>query len=141
MTNLNLTKPLPAEHSAFFNRYISIVPDENILVLLKNQLSDSLKFFERIDEDKSCYCYADGKWTIKEILGHLADTEQILLYRALRIARNDKTPLPGFNENAFVDNAFFNKMSFTSLIEYFILTRKMTLGFLRTVDNEAWTRI
>src|SRR4030042_3552490 len=135
-----IKKPKQDEHSEYFNRYIDLVPDENILELMQNQILETMKFFEQINEDKSNYSYAEGKWSIKEVLGHLIDTEIIFGTRALRIARNDKTHLPGFDENEFTANANFNSLSFTNLLELFILIRKSTIGLFKTFSDDMWIR-
>lgn len=141
MSEIPLSKPSNNEYREYFERYISLVPDGNILILMQDQLEKALKLFEEISEEKSLYRYADGKWSIKEVLGHVIDTEQIMTYRALRIARNDKKPLEGFDENEFVDNAHFDILRFASLIELFELTRKMTIALFKTFNDDQASSI
>ncbi|MFC2133064.1 DinB family protein [Bacteroidota bacterium] len=135
MIDIPLTRPKSNEYKEYFERYISLVPEGNILTLMQEQLQEFLKFFEKINEEKSGYSYKDGKWSIKEVLGHMIDTEHIMACRALRIARNDKSSLPGFDENEFVDNAYFDKLSIASLIVLFELTRKMTIALFKSFNS------
>jgi hypothetical protein len=84
--------------------------------------------------------YAPGKWSVKEVIGHLCDAERIFSYRALRIARGDKTPLAGFNENEYVPNGNFESRSTAGLLEEFAAIRAATLIMMRSFDEAAWAR-
>lgn len=137
MNTFIISRPDKSEYQSYYETYISLVPGGNIISLMKDQLRDLIKFFEQINEDKSLHRYAEGKWSIREILGHLIDGEQIFTYRALRIARDDEASLPGYDENLFVENAHFDRLSFTSLIELFILTRKFSIGVYNSFDEES----
>ena len=141
MKKIYLQRPNNDEYREYFDRYIALVPEGEIIILMKDQLEEVINFLDEISEDKSTYRYADGKWSIKEVLGHMIDTELIMTYRALRIARKDNKPLEGFDENEFVNSANFDKLSFASLMELFESTRKMTIALFKTFDSSKGAAI
>lgn len=96
-----IEKPSACEYAPYANRYVSLLPDDGrVLKHLKNNLRAARDFIPSLPEEKLCFRYARGKWTIKEVLVHLSDDERIYAYRALRFARNDLTQLPGFEQNS-----------------------------------------
>ena len=102
-----MNKPDSTEYAPYFEKYISLVPEGEIVVTLGKQIESTLSLIRGISAAQGDLRYAPGKWSVKEVIGHLIDAERIFAYRALRFARNDATPLPGFDENSFVDNAGF----------------------------------
>src|SRR5262245_28188406 len=104
------------------------------------QIGDTATMLRGLSETDAMYRYARGKWSIKEVVGHLADTERILAYRALCIARGDTTPLPGFDETAYVPVAKFDARSLADLVGELRTVRTATLALLRTFDGDAWRR-
>jgi len=124
------------EYANFYKPYIEALGE----VVLMNELELSLSFFidflKTIPSEKHEFRYAEGKWTIKDIVQHLIDAERIFAYRALRIARKDKTPLPGFEENEYVETAFANKREMNDLIEEFIMVREATISLFKTFTEE-----
>jgi uncharacterized damage-inducible protein DinB len=124
------------EYANFYKPYIEALGE----VVLMNELELSLSFFidflKTIPSEKHEFRYAEGKWTIKDIVQHLIDAERIFAYRALRIARKDKTPLPGFEENEYVETAFANKRVMNDLIEEFITVREATISLFKTFTEE-----
>jgi hypothetical protein len=108
---------------------------------LENQLAELDDLVAKIPAEKGDFAYAQGKWSIKEVLGHLSDGEKTFAYRALRIARADKTPIEGFEQDGYVENGNFNKRSLADLTEEFILLRKANLYFFKNLDDVAWTRV
>ena len=100
-----------------------------------------IKFVQNIPMDKFDYRYAEGKWTIKDILQHLIDAERIFAYRALRFARNDKTKLAGFNENSFVENVVANSRSIMDLLTELAVVRQATLSLFKSFSNEVLMRV
>ncbi|MBO9618809.1 MAG: DinB family protein [Niabella sp.] len=127
---------------AYFDRYISQVPDDLDLI---PAIQKSILDLYQLDKDKISALgdtvYAPGKWTIKEILLHIADTERVFLYRALRFARKDTTVLPGFDENLFAENSGANDRSLESLLEELLAVRQATLAFYKNLTNEQLLRI
>lgn len=127
---------LKTEYSAFYATYINALEDISLLEGLENGLNQMVSFISNISSEKLEYRYAEGKWTIKDILLHLIDAERIFAYRALRIGRGDKTPLAGFEENGYVINANANSRSVESLLNEFQLVRKSTLELFQNFSEE-----
>jgi hypothetical protein len=135
-----LQRPDTDEYGNYFARYITLVPEGDLLQLLKHQLEEVCAFGRSLTEEQGDFRYEPGKWSIKEIIGHIADTERVMSYRLLRAARGDKTPLPGFDQDLFVQGAFFERRSITNLLDEFTAVRQSTLALLASLPEEAWTR-
>lgn len=120
-------RPLPTTFPSYFNSYIKLVPEENVMVALTNNSKKAKIFFSFISEEQSLYKYANDKWTIKEILQHVIDTERIFVYRALAIARADTAILPSFDENKYSTNSLANHRSWEDLKEEFQSVRQSTI--------------
>lgn len=132
--------PAADEYLPYYARYIDRVTDGDLLSRLTAQLTDVPEFFRAVPADRGELRYAPGKWSIKETVGHLADVERVMAYRALRIARDDATPLAGFDENAYVPAANFDRRSMESLVEEWSDVRWATLALFRSLDAEAAAR-
>ena len=133
-------KPAEGEYNPYYERYIARVPEGDIVAILATQIEDSLAMFRELTEEQALHAYAPGKWTIKEVIGHLADTERIMSYRALRFARNDTTPVPGFDENSYVPAARSNQRPLASLVAEFAAVRRATVALLAGLPADGWTR-
>lgn len=133
-------RPDPGEYNAYYDRYIALVPAGDIIALLSVQIDDTLALLRDLTEEQALHAYAPGKWTIKEVLGHIMDAERVFMHRALRFARGDHTPLPGFDENAYTPAGGFNTRPLASLIAEFTAVRRATVAFLAGVSGEAWQR-
>ena len=120
----------------FYHNYINQVPQDDLTEAFKVQTPAIMKFIETIPPDKYDYRYAEGKWTIKEVLQHIIDAERIFAYRALRFARKDETPLPGFDENLYADNAKADKRNWNDLVEEFKVIRKSSEYLFNSFDND-----
>jgi hypothetical protein len=112
---LTVAKPSLSELNPYYSTYMKYVPEDDLLGALSKQQDVSRHFLEAIPEAKGSFAYADGKWMLKEVVGHVCDTERILSYRALRISRNDKTPMPGFDENHYTPNSNYNVRSLANI--------------------------
>src|SRR6476661_2878556 len=110
----------------YFSKYINLVHTENVEEAIKKYSDEILAFFQRIPVEKADYRYAEGKWSLKEMLQHIVDAERIFAYRALSIARLDKTPLPGFDENNYALASDADQRSWESLLQEFVAVRKST---------------
>ena len=133
---------LPNEYAPFYANYISQVSDEYTLQEeLEISLHRFIKFVQDIPMDKFDYRYAEGKWTIKDIILHLIDAERIFTYRALRFARNDKTDLPGFEENDYVDEANANSRTIMDLLTELSAVRHATLLLFKSFNEDKLIRI
>jgi hypothetical protein len=133
-------RPEPTEYAEFYANYISQVPGSDALGVLEAQRVQMLQLFAGRSERDGSFRYAPGKWTVKEVLGHVTDTERIFTYRALRIARGDQTPLPSFEQDDFVRNGEFGKRTLSGLVEEFAAVRGASLALFRSFTEEAWPR-
>lgn len=130
-------RPNKQDHIAYFEHYINLVPESDIISALKNNHQSTLEFIKSIPIDKTDYQYADNKWTVKQVLNHIIDTERIFSYRALRFSRGDSQLLPGFSENIFAANANLSKTDLNLLSEEFDVVRRATiLQFSQLSDKE-----
>lgn len=129
------------EYSVFHATYIKAIGNVDLLEELEISLHDFIKFVQNIPLDKFDYCYAEGKWTIKEIIQHIIDSERIFAYRALRISRNDKTPLPGYEENSYVANTNANSRSIQELLAEFSAVRHSNLFLFKSFSAEQLMRM
>jgi hypothetical protein len=120
----------------FYHNYISQVKEDELLQAFKNNTASFLSFLKSIPAEKQNYRYADGKWTVKEVVQHIIDAERIFSYRALRFARKDTTPLPGFDEKFFTKNANAAKRNWDNLIEEFTAVRKATEILFASFNDE-----
>jgi hypothetical protein len=135
-----MSRPQPAEYDPYYQKYVSLVPEEDILLALKTQIDELSKLFESVPEEKGTYAYAEGKWTIKEVLSHLIDGERMFAYRVLRIARGDKTPIEGFEQDGYIENSHANRRPLTELIIELTLLREANLIFFTNLEPADWVR-
>lgn len=131
-------KPQPSEYHPSLDGYIKIVSQNDPIAALEEQIIELQAFAGEVPVELEEYAYAPGKWTIKEIMGHLCDAERIFAYRALRIGRGDTTPLPGFDEDKFVPNGAFNKRSLYDLVHELCMVRQTTLVMLRRMPKGSF---
>ena len=139
-STLTIAPPQPGEYSPHYHRYISLVAGNDILASLDEQRRRMILLLSGLSEADGELRYAPGKWSAKEVLGHVNDVERIFAYRALRIARHDSTPLEGFEQDDYVRNGPFGQRPLADLIEDFIAVRRATLSLLRNLDEAAWSR-
>jgi len=139
-TSFNLGRPQPGEYAPYYERYIALVPGEQILDTLDQQRRQTMLLLSGRDDADGDFRYAPGKWSAKEVLGHVCDTERVFAYRALRIARADATPLEGFEQDDYVRNGPFANHPLNDVVEDFIAVRRATLSLLRNLDEAAWQR-
>jgi hypothetical protein len=134
------TRPAADEYAPYYGRYISLVPDGDIVRTLTTQLQETLSVLGRVQEAEAGFRPAPGKWSTKEVVGHVLDCERVFAYRALRFARNDATPLAGFEQDDYVRAAGFDRRTLADLLLEFGQTRNSTITFFRSLDGEAWLR-
>jgi len=135
-----ISRPAPTEHNPYYSKYIELVPDGDIVDILEDQSDQTLMLLSTIGDTKAAYRYAPGKWSIKQTVGHVSDGERVFSYRALRFARLDATPLPGFDENTYVPAGNFDARTLSSLAEELHDVRRATLHLFRNLDAEASAR-
>ncbi|MDP4262085.1 MAG: DinB family protein [Bacteroidota bacterium] len=121
---------------SFYHNYISYVPQDDLLEAFRVQSPVFIKFLGEIPPGKRDYGYSEGKWTITEVVQHVIDAERIFAYRALRFARKDTTPLPGFDENTFADNAKAGKRDWDNMVEEFKVVRKSSEYLFASFDDD-----
>jgi hypothetical protein len=134
-------RPSATEYASFYAGYVELVPEEDVLPVLEGQIAVLRRLAETLPADRSGHRYASGKWSVREVIGHMTDVERIFAYRALRIGRGDQTPLPGFDENAYMEKSGFDRRTLEDLVEELIHVRQATLALLRHLDNDAWARV
>jgi hypothetical protein len=135
-----VARPQAGEYAPYYERYISLVQGDDILNTLDQQRREMMLQLSCRDEEEGNFRYAPDKWSAKEVLGHICDTERIFAYRALRIARADATPLEGFEQDDYVRNGGFAERPIGDLVEEFIAVRRATISLLRNLDEAAWVR-
>src|SRR5262249_24268105 len=118
------TRPAPTEYAPYYEQYIRLVPDGDIIAILNSQIESTLSLLGSLPEAKASSAYAPGKWTIKEVLGHIIDPERIFPYRALCVGRNDMPPLPGFEQDDYVAGTRFTSRPLESLLEELTAVRR-----------------
>lgn len=132
-------KPPASEYASYYEQYISLVGDD-VLAAMESQHASTLSLLRGISEERGNFRYAEGKWSIKELVGHVIDGERIFVHRALRFARNDHTELPGFDQDTYVANSNYNNLRLSDITEEFEAVRRSTLAMFRNFDPSAWQR-
>lgn len=137
---VSVPRPEAGEYAPYYDRYISLVPGTDIMETLESQRRQTLALLSGRDDSDGDFRYTADKWSMKEVLGHVCDTERIFAYRALRIARADRTPIEGFEQDDYVRNGPFANRPLAELIEDYIAVRRATLTLFRNLDEQAWLR-
>lgn len=132
-----MPKPSPSTYPAYFQRYIDQVPEEDLSTAFRQQDAAIRQFLDGITEEHSLYAYAEGKWTLREMLQHMIDAERIFCYRALCFARKDTTSLPSFEENDYADNSNANSRTWKSMSDELLAVRKATIMLFDSFTEEA----
>ena len=132
--------PNPTEFAPYYGKYTSLVKSDNIVKTLETQAEHPKALFRVLGEQQADFRYAPDKWSVRQMLGHVIDSERIFSYRALRIARGDKTPIEGFEQDGYVSNAPFERSTLAELLEEFAVVRRATVLLFRNLSAEAWTR-
>jgi len=138
--SLSIARPEPGEYAPYYERYISLISGTDIVSTLEARRRQMLILLCGREEADGDLRYAPDKWSAKEVLGHVCDTERIFAYRMLRISRADKTPIEGFEQDDYVRNGPFAKIAFAEVIEDYIAVRRATVTLVRNLDEQAWSR-
>ena len=133
-------RPAKSEFLPYFERYITLVPDGDVLSTLTTQMSETQALLHGLPASVATYRYAPEKWSVNEVIGHLIDSERIFAARALRFARNDPAPLPGFEQDDYVRNSTFDAYPLSELASELEIVRQSTIFLFRHIDEQAWTR-
>jgi ABC-type phosphonate transport system ATPase subunit len=137
---MKFAKPEPREYAAYYEKYISLVSGKDIVSTLESQRLQTLQLLSGRSEREGNFRYAKDKWTVKEVVGHVSDTERIFSYRALRIARGDQTPIEGFEQDDYVRGGGFGERTLANLAEEFGQVRQASVALFRSLGEEAWRR-
>ena len=133
-------RPVPTEYAPYYERYVSLVAAGDVVETLERQGAETRALLGGLTEEQGGARYAPGKWSAKELIGHLIDTERIFTYRLLRIARGDRTPIEGYDQDPYVANSNAGARTVRSLADEFGHVRAATLALVRGLDDEAWSR-
>lgn len=139
-TQTSVPRPQPDEHAPYYSRYIDLVPGDDALPALRSQIEETLAPFARMDDKGGEHRYAPGKWSVKQVLAHVCDAERVFTYRALRIARKDATPLPGFDENAFADASAADLRPLAKIVAELRAVRAATVALYEGFEPDAMIR-
>ena len=137
---MNIKRPDQSEFAPFYAGYIGKVPDSGPGPMMKDQIGEFEKL-RALPDDKANHAYAAGKWTVKELIGHLADAERVFSYRLVRIARGDKTPLSGFDENTWAKTAPHRKRAMADIVDEMIAIRRATLALVDSLDETTVSNV
>jgi hypothetical protein len=136
-----MNRPSETEYAPYYQGYVNRVSETEILPVLRAQMDDLDALLGRVTADQETYRYAEGKWSIREIVGHLIDGERVFGYRAFCIARGEKQNLPGFDQDDYMLTSQYNNMELEDLLSELRLIRLGNLAMFRTLDEEAWNRL
>lgn len=134
-----ITKPKPGDYSPFAAGYVGLVGDNDVINMLEQQMETSYQLFSNLTDEQGLYAYAPGKWTVKQALGHMIDTERTFAYRALVFSRNH-IELPGFDQDVYVNNTDFNSQNIKDLAEEFRALRQANLYMVKAFSNDQLNR-
>jgi uncharacterized damage-inducible protein DinB len=135
-----IERPNKDEFAPYYLSYVNLVSEGEIISILEQQRNDFILMLTNVSEGQGYFRYAPGKWSVKEVIGHMVDTERIMAYRLLCIARGEKASLPGFDENQYVAQASFNSQTIEQLIENYSIVRQSTILLLKSLDTESWIK-
>ncbi len=140
MAHLMIARPATSEYDAYYAQYIRLVGPDDVLFALSQQIEATLGYLHGLPQQAGAWRYAPDKWSVKQVLGHLIDTERVMAYRALAFARNDRAMLPGFEQDDWIRAAAFDAQPLAALADEFNYVRKSTLALFRHLPEEAWSR-
>ena len=140
MSEQTSNRPEPTEYNPYYEKYVSLVPAGGIVETLSRQIEDTLALLRSIDEARAAYRYEPDKWSIKQVVGHICDGERIFAYRALRFARSDETPLPGYEQDDYARAGNFDARTLADLAAESERVRAATIALFHSFDTEAMQR-
>ena len=140
MTVATVNRPVEGEYLPYYEKYIALVPDGDVVSLLEEQMVETQSLLRALPASVATYRYAPGKWSVNELIGHVIDSERIFAARALRFARNDPTPLPGFEQDDYVRNSNFDEYPITELASEWESVRRSTVFLFKHLEDAAWMR-
>lgn len=135
-----MQRPRSNEYPSYYNRYINLIDGDDILAILETQKQEMSDLLNGLGEEAAAFRYAPDKWSVKEVIGHIIDIERIFAYRALRFARNDKTPLPEFDQDDYINNANFDARTLIDIADEYQVVRESTLSMFYSFKDEYYAR-
>jgi len=139
-TAAHAVKPDASEYASFYETYVSLVPEGDVVEAMSRQLDEVTALFGGIAEERGGHSYAEGKWSIRQLVGHVIDGERIFAYRALAIARGEQQPLPGMDQDEYMAHSDFDSRTLADLIAEFAHARAANVLMFRGLSEEAWLR-
>jgi hypothetical protein len=136
-----MQRPTETEYATFYRGYVALVPETDIVGVLEPQVEEIRRLLAPVSAEKETYRYAEGKWSIRQVLGHLVDGERVFGYRAFCISRGEQAALPSFDENQYVAEARADAIPLRELVEELDLVRRANLALLRRLDSREWARV
>jgi len=136
-----MNRPTETEYATYFQNYVGQVNESDIMAVLRSEIDDLDVLLNRVPPEKEGWAYAEGKWTIREVVGHLIDGERVFGYRALCIARGETQNLPGFEQDDYLRTSPYNHIDLEDLLSELRLVRLSNIAMFRNLDEEAWNRI
>lgn len=135
-----MKRPASAEYAPYFDTYVRLVPNGSIEELLTAQLGEMRALLGEISDEQASYRYAPGKWSLKQVLGHITDNERVWAYRLLRIARGDAIVFESYDQDKFIQEASFDSLTISELIDDYSFVRRSTLSLLRGLSEAVWSQ-
>ncbi|HKI17068.1 MAG TPA: DinB family protein [Isosphaeraceae bacterium] len=135
-----MVRPDSTEHAPYYTKYVELVPEDDIVTAMRAQLGETAEVLASVSEREACVHHHPYTWSIKDVVGHLTDSERVFAYRALRFARGDSAPLPGFDENTYVQAAHFDQQPLGDVVAGFEAVRRSSIGLFQTLSDVAWSR-
>ena len=136
-----MERPTETEYATFYRGYVALVPETDIVGVLETQAEEIRRLLATVSPEKETYRYAEGKWSIRQVLGHLVDAERVFGYRAFCFSRGEQAPLPSFDESQYVDAARSDSVPLRELVEELALVRQANLVVLRRLDAREWAHV
>lgn len=140
-TRIDMHRPFETEYAPAFQGYVAHVTEDEIMPAMRSQIDELDLLLDRVTPDHETYAYAEGKWSIREIVGHLIDGERVFGYRALCIARGETQNLPGFDQDQYMPNSPYASIALEDLLSEFRLVRLSNIAMLRNLDEPAWSQM
>ncbi|MGV3487374.1 MAG: DinB family protein [Tuberibacillus sp.] len=134
-------RPESNEYIEYYSLYINMVPEGDIIQILNEQVKDTVALLKDLTEPQAEFRYEEGKWSIKQLIGHIADTERVMIYRLLCIARGETVSLPGFDQNAYMDNASFDEQTIDDLLADLTAVRMASVTLLKGLKEHDWAKM
>ena len=136
-----MNRPAETEYAPYYQGYVDQVSENDVIAVLRSELDDLDVLLDRVPAEKETYAYEEGKWTIRQVIGHLVDGERVFGYRAFCIARGEKQNLPGFEQDDYLQTAAYNHIALEDLLSEMRLVRLSNIAMFRTLDEVAWSRV